>query len=434
VIEPFASTDPAILVVADAALSQRLRERVDQPVVDVANYLEAIGEANHRPIRAIVGRLSPMRHAIEPTARALRAMTHGARMLLVAEPADEPLAMRAIRLGFDDYLIDPINHDAVVDLLNKTVNGRSRDASPARAAGGDPAERSADAVAGSDVVMDADQPQLLETLLHRRGELRELALQLIRQRVGDDVRWSAEVDPDVKTCIPLRFDEVSLGYLLSDSLDESALAPWRQWLSSWLAAERRISELDRLAFRDELTDAWNRRYFNRFLESVIRRAREQRFRVTLMVFDIDDFKQYNDRFGHAAGDEILTQASKLMRSLVRRHDVVARIGGDEFAVIFWDADEPRKPNSEHPNTIRRVAERFQKAICQHRFPKLGDEAPATLTISGGLASYPWDGQNPEQLMELADDMLLRSKRQGKNCITFGPGAMRSIEDCNADQD
>ncbi len=194
--------------------------------------------------------------------------------------------------------------------------------------------------------------------------------------------------------------------------------------AKWLAVEHRINRLRHLAWHDELTEVWNRRYFLQFLDSVLRRAQAQHFRVTLLLFDIDNFKHYNDTYGHDAGDEILREAARLMVSVVRRHDVVARIGGDEFAVIFWDADAPRRENAQHPHSPQRAAARFQRAICDHRFPKLADCAPGTLTISGGLASYPWDGQRPDELIAKADEMLLSSKRQGKNCITLGPGAIR----------
>jgi len=73
------------------------------------------------------------------------------------------------------------------------------------------------------------------------------------------------------------------------------------------------------------------------------------------------------------------------------------------------------------------AKRFQAAVCRHEFPKLLDEQPGTLTISGGLASYPWDGRTPTELLARADAMALRSKRQGKNAITLGPGALNRCE-------
>jgi diguanylate cyclase (GGDEF)-like protein len=200
--------------------------------------------------------------------------------------------------------------------------------------------------------------------------------------------------------------------------------------------EHRTAALWDMALRDELTGAWNRRYFNGFLDSVLRRAVDQRSQVTLLVFDIDNFKHYNDRYGHPAGDEILREAARLMQSVVRTHDVVARIGGDEFAVIFWDPKGPRTPNSQHPHDVRKAAERFQRAIAQHRFPKLGSQAPGALTISGGLASFPWDGRTAAELIDRADAMAMQAKSQGKNAIQFGPGAERGSErgaDCGAER-
>ena len=180
-----------------------------------------------------------------------------------------------------------------------------------------------------------------------------------------------------------------------------------------------------MAMRDELTGAWNRRYFNRFLKRIVGHARDQRTSVTLMIFDIDDFKTYNDKYGHTAGDEILVETTRLMQAAVREQDVVARIGGDEFAVIFWDAEAPRRAGSRHPADVRKICDRFRKMILAHKFPKLLDEAPGTLTISGGLAAFPWDAKTPEELIERADAMALESKQQGKNAIKFGPGLLKN---------
>ncbi len=202
------------------------------------------------------------------------------------------------------------------------------------------------------------------------------------------------------------------------------LQPWADWLARWIALDQQARRLRDMAMRDELTGVWNRRYLDRFLGRLLERAGQDRRQVTLMVFDIDDFKKYNDAHGHAAGDEILTAAAQLMVSVVRDHDVVARIGGDEFAVIFWDAERPREEGSTHPDDVANIAKRFQAAVCDLRFPVLARTDMDTLTISGGLAGFPWDGRTPAELLHHADLMAMESKRKGKNALTFGAGALR----------
>ncbi|BAM02988.1 sensor domain-containing diguanylate cyclase [Phycisphaera mikurensis] len=202
---------------------------------------------------------------------------------------------------------------------------------------------------------------------------------------------------------------------------EQALAPWAGWAARWLALEQQTRQLRELAMRDELTGVWNRRYFNRFLARILERAALDRQQVTLLVFDIDDFKSYNDLHGHAAGDAILAGAAQLMQSTVRSHDVVARIGGDEFAVIFWDPRGRREEGSSHPDDVLAIARRFQRAVTDLRFPQLSADAPGTLTVSGGIAGFPWDGRTPAELLQKADLMALESKAQGKNAITLGAG-------------
>ncbi|MBY0311389.1 MAG: GGDEF domain-containing protein [Phycisphaerales bacterium] len=218
-----------------------------------------------------------------------------------------------------------------------------------------------------------------------------------------------------------------LGTLSAKGVSPAVLEEHAPWLAGWIALSAQQDQLRRAAFTDELTGAWNRRYFTRYLAAALAHARDARNNVSLMVFDVDNFKTYNDRFGHAAGDEILAEMVKLLGSVIRPTDRVCRIGGDEFAVIFHDPEGPRKPGTTAPlgpNSIAQIASRFQKQVCEHRFPRLMDQAPGTLTISAGLATFPWDGATPEQLLERADALALQSKRQGKNVITFGPGAMR----------
>jgi diguanylate cyclase (GGDEF)-like protein len=225
--------------------------------------------------------------------------------------------------------------------------------------------------------------------------------------------------------VPVVYNQRTFGYLATaGAADPAALAPQARWLANWLALREQHEQLREAAFTDDLTGAYNRRYFDRFLAAALDRARADRLSVTVLLFDIDDFKQYNDRFGHVAGDEILKETVRLLKSVIRPTDRVCRIGGDEFAVIFYEPAGPRDPASRPPTSIWDIAQRFQRQVCEHRFPKLAEQAPGTLTISGGLATYPWDGMTPAELVERADALAIESKRKGKNVITLGPGAER----------
>jgi diguanylate cyclase (GGDEF)-like protein len=187
----------------------------------------------------------------------------------------------------------------------------------------------------------------------------------------------------------------------------------------------RIKQLEKLATEDDLTGLKNRRYIREFSRQIIARARDENGRVTLLIFDIDNFKHYNDVYGHSAGDEVLKQAAVLMRRCCRGHDVVGRIGGDEFAVVFWDdphrklskeESERRSAMADHPKEAIFIAQRLRKELGKAQFPLLGPEGKGVLTISGGLASFPRDGSTADALFEQADKALLEAKRSGKNKI------------------
>ncbi len=186
----------------------------------------------------------------------------------------------------------------------------------------------------------------------------------------------------------------------------------------------RIRDLERLATEDDLTGLKNRRYIREFGRQIIELAAAEGGRVTLLVFDIDDFKHYNDMYGHPTGDKILREAATLMTRCCREHDVVGRIGGDEFAVIFWDDPRPgrggavaeRRSRAEHPREPVFIAQRFQRELERSELGLLGPRGRGELTISGGLASFPRDGDNIEELFQRADEALLEAKRSGKNRI------------------
>ncbi|MBG80641.1 MAG: hypothetical protein CMJ39_08045 [Phycisphaerae bacterium] len=261
---------------------------------------------------------------------------------------------------------------------------------------------------------------LVESLLFDPSTLRDRALHIIQQQTRfNELKL---IERPITGSAPVRFSGRSFGHLSARDCDADKLQPWANWLARWLSLEDAQSTLRQMAYRDELTGAWNRRYLNHFLNESIEKARRMRRQLTVMVFDIDDFKSYNDRFGHDAGDIILRETIRLLGSVIRNGDRVCRIGGDEFAVVFADLEAPRTTGSLHPDSVEHIARRFQSQIAQMRFPRLGLQAPGTLSISGGLASFPWDASDSKALVNIADQRALESKRRGKNFLTIGPGA------------
>jgi diguanylate cyclase (GGDEF)-like protein len=275
---------------------------------------------------------------------------------------------------------------------------------------------------------------LVRGVLAGGGQLAELAMSLLRQRLGSaDLAFlppDAGVGGREVAAVEVRVGgslAPRLGWLASGTVPASALAPWADWLATWLDLDRRHEERGRQATTDELTGVGNRRAFETVLAETLSSARPQRRPVTLMVFDIDNFKTYNDRFGHEAGDEVLRETVQLLRSTIRRGDHVFRIGGDEFVVIFSDPDGPRSAGTSPPDSIDQIVRRFQSQVFRMRLPQLGLEAPGTVTVSAGLATYPWDGLDAKSLLSHADQLAMQSKRSGKNLITFGPGARDHLE-------
>lgn len=424
-----ASDAPAtpMLVIGDESLSDLVDAAARQAgltpaMTTAASFLIGLGDAWKQTPQIAVARLESLDPqggglaTIRSMLSAFRRVAEHARLIVIAAPEQEDLAVGAMNCGVDDYLLEPISAQRLARLLHNPDNDATLPPNGGEADPGDP-----------------DEPELgdidmVERLLEGRRGLQKMAVKLVSQRSGiADVKWLAPQEsppPDrVAAAVEMRGQSFGMLHAPADA-DADELAAWAAWLARWLALEAHVIQMQTLAYRDELTGVWNRRYFTQFLDQTLTDALSQRRQVTLMVFDIDDFKVYNDNYGHGAGDDILRETARLMQASVRSHDVVARIGGDEFAVIFWDADGPRKQGSTHPNDVVKAAQRFQQAICTYRFPKLIDGVQATLTISGGLATFPWDGRTPAELLERADQMALRSKQQGKNAITFGPGATR----------
>ena len=216
--------------------------------------------------------------------------------------------------------------------------------------------------------------------------------ELVADRLGQPVRWADAHEAGADQPLLLAAGDrprVLLGPARGPSPPaEPLLEQLRQVLPALLATAQRSESLQRLAITDHLTGLYNRRYFYLMTDQILLRASRNEASVTLLLYDIDDFKRYNDSYGYAAGDEILRETAHLMRRISRTQDLVARIGGDEFAVLFWDPAGPRTVGSKPLQTACDLADRFRRAVGEYQFPLLGPEARGALSISGGLALHP----------------------------------------------
>ena len=129
--------------------------------------------------------------------------------------------------------------------------------------------------------------------------------------------------------------------------------------------------------------------------------------MALLMFDIDDFKNYNDQLGHTTGDVILRELGKIIKDSVREIDLPSRYGGEEFALVLPYANKEGAMN---------VAKRIMEAVASHRFLNETTASVGKLTVSIGIACCPEDSFTEEDLIEKADDMLYRAKKEGKNRI------------------
>jgi diguanylate cyclase (GGDEF)-like protein len=212
------------------------------------------------------------------------------------------------------------------------------------------------------------------------------------------------------------------GVLLSTHLGPVALTRWLITVGMVSATagivhvlrrhnDELLKRLSQAARTDSLTGLVNRQGFDELLEPELARGRRTGQPMTLIMADIDRFKEINDRLGHAAGDAALRIVGETARRAVRSADTVARIGGDEFAVILPDTDA---------EGAFLFAERVREAIMSQQV----DGAP--LTMSLGIAEFDADGLAPEILTRSADKALYEAKKLGRNQTVAAPGARETI--------
>jgi diguanylate cyclase (GGDEF)-like protein len=412
-------------------------------VTAVNDYFDGIAELTANQYTTVVASAEPIERRPEAAVRKLRDLAGDGRLILFGQPSLEGLARKMLEFGVDDYVITPASPGELQQMFGTPLL-RAEAAPSGNAAGGavddgelkvTPPPSAAQVLHGlplADVVLDA--------LLHHPSDAPGAAVKRISELVGPTMQLlltaPGKPAPDVAEGLAVISHGVRAGNEETGQLhlmvppDEDAntarhfLAQIAHLIGKVAGLQDRHNRLQKLAITDQLTGVYNRRYFEHFLTRILEKARVMRFPVTLLLFDIDDFKRYNDTYGHGVGDQILKETAALMRRTCREHDLVARIGGDEFAVVFWEKEGPRTPKgaervmpTKPPQSPRLVFERFRRLMASQDFPGLGSSGKGVLTISGGLASFPWDGRDVAELIEAADQALVKgAKQSGKDRI------------------
>jgi len=217
--------------------------------------------------------------------------------------------------------------------------------------------------------------------------------------------------------VPLKIGAKIVGILYVDDFEPRTFPEYRlsmlRVLSSFAAMcidnARLHFRTRKLACTDGLTGLYNHRQFKEFFDREMNRATRLARPLSLAMLDIDNFKQFNDEYGHAIGDQVLVTVADLINEHLRSADLPCRYGGEEFAIILPDTDQ---------DEAIVVAERLRKVISEESTKGLPPEIAHGITVSVGLASYPKDGRKMEFLLKVADDLLYGAKRLGKNRVYY----------------
>lgn len=201
--------------------------------------------------------------------------------------------------------------------------------------------------------------------------------------------------------------EVSVFSLIIATIVPAAITPFFAYITLRLTHQVHIAEerLRQLSITDELTNSYNRRFFIETAEKALAAVRRYGGSFSIILLDVDDFKQINDTHGHAAGDKVLVAASEICSAAIRSSDLFARYGGEEFAILV---------HSCSPANIEKFMERIRLRLSESRV--LFNSNHIGFTVSMGAATYNDETPNIDALLMRADAALYTAKRQGKNRV------------------
>ena len=225
-------------------------------------------------------------------------------------------------------------------------------------------------------------------------------------------------------CLPLIVKEEAIGVInISNKKDGKFFNQDDLDFMGALANQAAIAisnaKLYELAITDSLTGLFIRRHFEYLFDTEIKRSARYKHSISLLMMDIDNFKNINDSYGHQMGDEMLKKISDVIKKTIRKIDMPCRFGGEEFTLIL---PETNKVNS------RKIAERLRERIAEITAKtKAGETISPTISI--GIANFPVDGQDKEELIGHADEALYFAKEKGKNCVAeYGEQGCMLLQD------
>lgn len=239
------------------------------------------------------------------------------------------------------------------------------------------------------------------------GELIELA--------GDDRDLKRLHDGGTELVVPISVSEKQVGLLgLSGRRmdgdgytigDKEMLLALCQTVEIVLENIQQFKKIEELSYTDSMTRLYNYRYFYKRLNEEILRAKRFSRYLALAIFDLDDFKVFNDSYGHQTGDYLLRQLGALLLESVRSIDIVCRYGGEEFCVIMPESDN---------GSCEQFMERLRVKVAEHKFRNRFRDAQHSVTVSAGAGVFPTDARRSDRLIYCADMALLAAKKAGKN--------------------
>lgn len=218
-------------------------------------------------------------------------------------------------------------------------------------------------------------------------------------------------------CIPLKIQKRTVGILYLDDFVPRQFDRNKLKLLSVLASFAAMA-IDNaqlhmktriMAITDALTGLYNHRYFQQVFNRELNRAKRYTKQLSIIMLDVDDFKKFNDTYGHPTGDRVLAAMGDFLGEALRGADLAFRYGGEEFIILL--------PETDFPMALQ-VAERLRRLVEERSGDVLDDVATRGVTVSVGVASYPRDGETRGELLKQVDDLLYRAKEFGKNRIYY----------------